>query len=143
MTPLWLSLSQLPLLFSLPCHLAPCNIPDTKHSPIPQLPHQSIAPLVRTIFSFLDVPLLPPSLLHSGSICINGHCGSQVSVCPCHTHHTELLRHLFAFAHLSSLTAQCMASMCTLVFVTFSEPSQHTTLTRTSSAHWEQRTSLW
>lgn len=42
--------------FSLLCHLVPCNIPGTQHSPIPPLPHQSIGPLVRTIASFRHPP---------------------------------------------------------------------------------------
>lgn len=125
--------------FPLPCHLVPCNIPDTKHSPIPPLPHQSIAPLVRTTASFLDAPLLPPRVLRSGSICINGHCGGAKTLSapatPTTQNYCVICLHWRIF--LRSLR---MASMCKLVSIPSSDASHNTTATRTGSAHWEQRT---
>lgn len=135
MTPLRFSLSPLPLS----CHLAPCNVPDTKHSPIPALPHQSIAPLVRAIASFPDAPLLPPSVLRSGSISINDHCGGRVSVSPCHTHHADLLRHLFAsFIPHRTVHGLRVHALCDL----FETLTKHYSY-RTSGARWEQRASSW
>lgn len=101
--------------FSLLCHLVPCNIPGTQHSPIPHLPHQSIGPLIRTIASFRHPPQASCAVDQYVSTATVG-AKSLSNPRPCHTHYAELLRYLFAVVHLSPLRARLSRSSFLLIF---------------------------